>query len=377
MHIIPARTGAAALFAASCHTMGALMGKWDSQPRREVLVAARTRNQAAIVHQYVQGLIAGLPEQEQARFKIRRGQRLEIEFDKEHALRCIAADPKNALGTSPTLAIMDERGHWPDDKGDALEAALLSGLGKRDGLYLMISTSASSDTRPFSQWLDDPSEGNYVQEHRPAPGQPADDMDSILEANPGAEAGIGSSPKWLKAQARRAIARDGSALSSFRLYNRNERVSGERRDMLLEIDTWLDAETSELPPREDAAVVGVDLGGSEPMPAAVLYWPNTRRMEAFGAFSNNPSLKDRGLRDGMRDRYMEMKDRGELLTMGEKGCAGRAIPAIRYGLARRRGGGVFYGRSLPAGRGYRRYERGGCCDPGRGRGAAPQGRPHR
>jgi phage terminase large subunit-like protein len=298
--------------------LGSLIGVWDDQPRREILVAARTRDQAQIVFQYVCGLCTSLPDEVQERLTFRRGQRLEIEFDDSHILRCIAADPKNALGTSPTLAVMDERGHWPDDKGDGLEAALLSGLGKRGGKCLMISTSASSDSHSFSQWLDNPPDGCYVQEHRPSPGLPADDRDSIIEANPGAKYGIGSSIQWLVSQAQRSIARGGSALSTFRLYNRNERVSDENRDMLLSIDEWLDCEVSDLPPREGGCIVGIDLGGSASMSAASFYWPNTGRLEAVGAFPKNPGLADRGIRDGVRDRYVEMASRGELLTMGDK-----------------------------------------------------------
>ncbi|ROO30414.1 terminase [Salinisphaera orenii MK-B5] len=308
--------------------LGELLGAWDTQPRREVLTAARTREQAKIVWQFMFGLAATLPDEIQDQLHWRRAPYTEVEFDGDgggHICKCIAADPKNALGTAPTLAIMDERGHWPSDKGDDLEAALLSGLGKRGGRAVIISTSASDDTHSLSQWLDDPPPGTYVQEHRPAPGLPADDFDSIIEANPGAKAGIGSSPQWLQAQAQRAIARGGSALASFRLYNRNERTSAENRDVLLTVDDWLAAETSELPPREGGAIVGVDLGGSASMSAAALYWPNTGRLEAVGAFPSNPSLADRGQRDGVRDRYVEMKDRDELLVMGEK-----IVPAPQF-----------------------------------------------
>ena len=308
--------------------LGALVGAWDSQPRREVLIAARTRDQARVAWEFAAGFARTLPEEQQELITFRRNPRLEIEYDGDgggHLLRVIASDAKNALGSAPTFVLMDERGHWPPDKGDDLEATLLSGLGKRDGKALIISTSASDDAHPFSQWIDDPPPGTYVQEHRPAPGLPADDMDSLLEANPGAKAGIGSSPEWLQAQARRAISRGGSALSSFRLYNRNERVSGERRDLLLTVDDWLAAEVSELPPREGGAVVGVDLGGSASMSAAALYWPNTGRMEAFGAFPCNPSLADRGASDGVSGRYVEMQDRGELVTLGD-----RIVPASAF-----------------------------------------------
>src|SRR3546814_17151383 len=85
---------------------------------------------------------------------------------------------------------MDERGHWPLDQGDALEHALLSGLGKRGGRALIISTSAPDDAHPFSKWLDEEQAGVYRQEHRPATGLPADDVESLLLANPGAKHGI-------------------------------------------------------------------------------------------------------------------------------------------------------------------------------------------
>lgn len=308
--------------------LGELLGAWDHQPRREILTAARTREQAKIIFQYMYGLATSLPEDVQAQLHWRRAPYVEIEFDGDgggHIVRCIAADPKNALGTSPTLAIMDERGHWPADKGDDLEAALLSGLGKRDGKAIIISTSAADDTASLSHWIDEPPPNTYVQEHRPAPGMPADDLESLLIANPGARHGIGSTPAWLHEQSKRAIARGGSALSSFRLYNRNERVSDDRRDVLLTVDDWLSAETSELPPREGGCIVGVDLGGSASMSAVAFYWPNTGRLEAVAAFPTSPTLADRGARDGVRDRYVEMSDRGELVTMGE-----RVVPAADF-----------------------------------------------
>ena len=298
--------------------LGHLVGAWDDQPRREIIVAARTQAQANIVWNYVAGLALSLDPAIYERLTFRRGQRLEIAFDGDHVIKCISAQPQNALGTSPTLCIMDERAHWDDAKGDELESALLSGLGKRDGTALMISTSASSNAHSFSRWLDDPPVHSYVQEHRPQPGLPVDDMASILLANPGAKHGIGSSPQWLEAQAAMAIARGGSVLSKFRLYNRNERTSGERRDRLMTLDEWLEVESSEPPPREGHAIVGIDLGGTASMSAAAMYWPSSGRLEVFGAFGSDPTLEDRGQRDAVGDGYVEMAGRGELVTMGQK-----------------------------------------------------------
>ena len=299
--------------------LGAVMGEWERQPRREILIAARTRDQARIAFDFVVGFILSLPEDAQKLFTIRRSPRLEIEGDGGgHFIRAIAADGKTALGSAPTLVLMDERGHWAAENGDALEHALLSGLGKRGGRAIIISTSAPDDAHPFSVWLDEDAEGVYRQEHRPAPGLPADDLESLKAANPGAAHGIGSSLDWLQSQARRAIARGGSTLTAFRLYNRNERVSGETRDLLLTVDEWLACEVSDLPERAGQVVIGIDLGGSASMSAAAFYWPDTGRLEAVGTFPSRPSLLDRGQSDGVSDRYVQMADRAELSTLGDQ-----------------------------------------------------------
>lgn len=156
----------------------------------------------------------------------------------------------------------------------------LSGLGKRGGKALIISTSAPDNAHPFSKWLDEPQEGVYRQEQFRSRAA-IDDLASLIIANPGAAAGIGASLEWLQAQARRAIARGGSTLTSFRLYNRNERVSGEDRDVLLTVDEWLACETAALPERAGPVVIGIDLGGSASMSAACFYWPETGRMETL------------------------------------------------------------------------------------------------
>ncbi|GAW36969.1 hypothetical protein RA2_04044 [Roseovarius sp. A-2] len=230
------------------------MGKIAPQPKREIIFAARNRDQAKTAFGFLLGFIEGLPEDEQEQFTIRRGSKLEVETAENGGglARVIAADGKSILGGAPTLAILDERAAWEREKGDALENAVLSGLGKRDGRALIISTSAPDDANTFSRWLDEPPPGTYVQEHRPDPGLPPDDLASLLVANPGAAEGIGPSAEWLTAQARRAIARGGSALSSFRNLNRNERVASDNRSVLLTVDEWLACEVApdDLPRRD-------------------------------------------------------------------------------------------------------------------------------
>lgn len=298
--------------------LGELLGAWDDQPRRQVLIAARTRDQARVVWEYCHDLALTLPDDIVKELTFRRSPRLEIEYTGGHTIQAIAADGKGVLGTSPTLAIMDERGHWPLDQGNDLENALLTGLGKRDGKALIISTSAANDAHPFSRWLDEAEPSVYRQEHRPSPALPADEVDSLRLANPGARHGIGFTLDRLKVDAARAIARGGAALNDFRLYNRNERVASETRDVLLTVDQWLETEVTNLPARSGKLIVGIDLGGSASMSGAAFYWPETYRLECFGTFPSLPGLLDRGQADGVSSRYVEMQERGELDTLGVK-----------------------------------------------------------
>lgn len=314
---------------ASAMALACLVGVMDPQPKREIIMAARNRDQARIAFGFLVGFLESLPEDEQEQFTIRRGSRLEVEYAGKGGglARCIAADGRSILGGAPVLAILDERAAWDGTKGDALENAILSGLGKRGGKALIISTSAPDDANTFSRWMDEPPPGTYVQEHRPPPGLPADDAESLLIANPGAVEGIGASLDWLQSQARRAIARGGSALSSFRNLNRNERVSSDDRSVLVTVDEWMAAEVKpdDLPARQGLCVLGVDLGGSRSMSAASFYWPETGRLESVGTFPSVPGLADRGASDGVGTRYSEMKERGELTVLGES-----IVPAGRW-----------------------------------------------
>ncbi len=305
---------------ASGLALGHLIGKIDPQPKREIIFAARNRDQAKIAFNFVLGFVEGLPPEDQMRFTVRAGSKLEIETDLAGGgiARVIAADGKSILGGAPTLAILDERAAWEPEKGDALESGILSGLGKRDGRALIISTSAPDDANTFSRWLDEPPNGCYVQEHRADPGLPPDDEASLLAANPGSKQGIGPRLDWLKSEAQRAMARGGHALSAFRNLNRNERVAADDRSVLVTTDEWMAAETGDMPERAGKCVLGIDLGGSRSMTAAALFWPDTGRLEALGAFPSNPTLADRGAADGVKTRYVEMADRGELLTLGQE-----------------------------------------------------------
>jgi phage terminase large subunit-like protein len=301
--------------------LGHLVGAWGAEPRRQIIIAARSRDQARIAWQHAASFADTLPVETRARIQLKRSPRLEIEYEADdgpHVLTAIAADARTALGLAPSLVIADERAAWPEGRGDDLEQSLVTSLDKRDGRLLMISTSAPNDQHPFSRWIDEPPRGAHVAEFRPPPGLPADDRESLKLANPGCTYGVGPRLAALEASARRAIDQGGHALNSFRLFNRNERIQAETRDLLLTADEWLNVEADTLPPRSGPVSIGVDMGGSASMSAAAFYWHQTGRLEVVAAFPSNPTLLQRGQADGVSDRYCQMADRGELTTLGDK-----------------------------------------------------------
>jgi phage terminase large subunit-like protein len=308
--------------------LGHLVGAWGEEPRRQIIIAARSRDQARIAWQHAASFAETLPEELQKRITFKRSPRLELEFEADdgpHTLTAIAADARTALGATPSLVLADERAAWPEGRGDDLEQSLVTSLDKRGGRLLMISTSAPNDQHPLSRWIDEPPHGAHVAEFRPPPGLPADDRESLKLANPGSTFGVGPKLSALEASAKRAIDQGGHALNSFRLYNRNERIQAETRDLLLTTDEWLNVEADPLPPRSGPVCIGVDMGGSASMSAAAFYWHDTGRLEVVGAFPSEPSLLHRGQADGVGSRYSEMADRGELTTLGE-----RTVPVASF-----------------------------------------------
>ncbi|MET4101606.1 phage terminase large subunit-like protein [Roseovarius sp. MBR-78] len=300
-----------------------LLGHWDDQAQREIVISARTLDQARTCFRFCASFVGDCED-----VTIRRGNVLEIEYQDAtgpHLLKAIASQGKTALGGSATLAILDERAAWPEGRGDELESALLTSLGKRDGRALLISTSAPDDGNAFSRWLDTPPRGCYVQEHRAAPDLAADDWPSLLQANPGVPENIGPSKDWLLRAAAQAIERGGNALASFRNLHRNERVNTEARQLLIELEQWAACEVDMQPSRQGPVCVGLDLGASASMTAAAFYWPDSGRLETLGWFPDDPSLAVRGVNDGVGRRYQEMADRGELRTM-----TGRTVPVALW-----------------------------------------------
>ena len=101
--------------------------------------------------------------------------------------------------------------------------------------------------------------------------------------------------------------RDPELQASYEAFRLNLHRSAERNDLVTP-DEWEAVLGRETPPREGAAVLGVDLGASRSWSACALAWPNGR-LEVYASIRGLPSIRDQERRDGlargMLDRLVE------------------------------------------------------------------------
>ena len=239
-------------------------------------------------------------------------------------LRAFGSDPKRAHGLAPVLAICDEPAKWPRNHGPEMYAAIVTALGKQpDGKLIAIGTRSDDEAHWFSGLLRG-GPGIYAQCH--AAGAEDDDFAwaSVVKANPA----LPHMPHLAKEIRReRDKARiGGPALAMYKALRLNKGTPEiAEREAIVTVDNWAACVCSVPPPREGPVAIAFDLGGSSSMTAFVAYWPTTGRLEARGAFPADPSLADRGKADGVGERYVNMRERGEIRTY-----PGKVTPVGRF-----------------------------------------------
>ena len=215
------------------------------------------------------------------------------------------------------LSIIDEIGLLKPRDRD-LVASMRSSISARDGKFVSLSVFGSAPFIP------------EILERRGAPGlaihlyqapekAALDDEDGWAAANPGLAVGI-KSERYMRSEARRVQVSIADQ-SSFRALDLNLPATPST-EMLVSLDDFRGCETEELPARDGPCFVGVDLGSSASMSAAVAYWPKTFRLESWAAFPSMPSLAERGSADGVGNLYERAVELGELMTF-----PGRVTPA--------------------------------------------------
>ena len=206
-------------------------------------------------------------------------------------------------------AIVDELGLLSERHRDLVNG-MRSSISARNGRFLALSVRGLA---PFTREMIERRQEDGVAVHLYAAPERCDldDEAAWRAANPGLDAGI-KSLDYMRGEAAhaRSVPADESA---FRAYDLNQEVEPSQ-EMICSVSAWegVLAPPDAMPPAEGPVVIGVDLGGSASMTAAVIQWVTTGRTEAYGAFGDLPGLAERGRADGAGGAYLQMHAEGSL-----------------------------------------------------------------
>ena len=282
--------------------------------RREVVVCASSFAQARIIFEDVDAMIRVKAGDLRRGYRVQDSQNMATITHRGSGarLRCIGSDPRRAHGLRPLLVLADEPSQWPPSTGEKMVAALRGGLGKVPGSrFVALGTRPAASDHWFQRMLDRPGNG-YAQTHAAPAEAPTFTLRSIRRANP-SWAALPSLRKRVLAD-RDEAKRDPNELATFRALRLNQGVSDTQESVLLDAATWEAAEGR--PERSGPCFWGVDLGTNAAQSAICGLWPDTGRLEVVAAFPTEPSLEERGLRDGVGSLYRDCFRRGELVTVG-------------------------------------------------------------
>ena len=221
----------------------------------------------------------------------------------------LASDRATGHGLGVDLAVLDELGLIPESKRD-LYSAVRSSVSARDGRVLAISIMGDPGSIMAEVKARSSDPAVVFHEYAAPADCKLDDRSAWYAANPGL--GTIKSETYMQDMSRAALATPADA-AAFRAHDLNQPV-GPSREVIVLPEVWDRCETETPPERDGSVVLGVDIGGSASMTAAVAIWPATGRMEVWGGFPSVPDLLSRGQADGVGRLYLRMEEAGELRT---------------------------------------------------------------
>lgn len=293
-----------------------------SRPRGHVVVVASSLDQGRICFDHIVAFI-GEERLETERWndklrfrKVNHDKKIYLEDLKTGCnLQVLGSDAKRAHGRAPHLLLGDEPAKWVDAQGGKMFAALKTSLGKHmDSKFISLGTRPERGDHWFAKLIDNPGEGEFVQAHFCIPGDDDDfSMDSIRKANPSIDH-MPDLMKQLEVEMKSARM-GGDDLNSWRALRLNmgtEEIQGLEK--ICTVEAWDAVCEGEWKKRAGPCFIGFDLGGGISMSCVAIYWPETYRLEVYGAFPDTPDLNERGKQDGVGDRYIKMEKSGDLQT---------------------------------------------------------------
>ena len=289
------------------------------RPGCECIVVAGSMRQAALTYKAAK---RALPDT--VKFRTRtNNHEISIGGPDDTAVTVYPSNGKRllGLGAAQHLLIADEPGSWNVRDGDLIWAALTGALGKIEGQrVIVIGTISPAEAGSWWPRLvaagSDPT--TYVQIHAAAKADGWDSMKAAERANPllRTRPGLRAVVKGERDKARR----DPELQPGYEAFRLNRHRSADNDDLVTPAE-WAGVLDRPAPPREGAAVLGVDLGATRSWSAAALAWQNGR-LEVYASIPGLPDLAAQERRDGLaRGTLARLVDRGVVVVADGKHIA--------------------------------------------------------
>ena len=100
-------------------------------------------------------------------------------------------------------------------------------------------------------------------------------------------------------------------MTYFQSFDLNQDVDPEK-ETIVSVVQWKEVISDDVDLRGERVVLGIDLGGSISMSAAVAIGLESGMLQTYACFSSKPDILARGRADGVDRTYIQMRDKGEL-----------------------------------------------------------------
>ena len=283
-------------------------------PRGESVIVASSFEQARIAFEHVIAFMGDKLADKRQWKTWDTAQQARIENRQTGSrVRCVGSDPRRAHGLAPVLVLADEPAQWPESTGERMVAALRTAAGKQPhSRFVALGTRPADPEHWFAKMLS--GGADYSQSHAARASDRAFQKRTWARANPSL-AHMPDLEAAIRNEAIQAKA-DPALLAQFESLRLNLGTADTAVSVLLDAGLWaaIEGEVAQSGP----LVWGVDLGTSAAQSAVASYYPQTGALACLAAFPAEPTLAERGLRDGVGGLYVECHRRGELLTLGQR-----------------------------------------------------------
>ena len=286
-------------------------------PMGECVIVAGSFAQALIIFRHIKAFLSPTLEAHGRRFRVSDTINHAVISDRETgaSVRALGNNPKSLHGLQPKLVLLDELAQWEAHLIDPALSALSTSLGKiPDSRMIAIGTRPAAPDHPFEKMLT--GGADYAQVHAAGETDNPFHVRTWRKANPS----LDHMPDLRAVIAREAqrARLDATLLPAFEALRLNGGVSDVLQAVLIEASTWKRIEAPDAPAIGAGYVLGLDLGQNAAMSAASAYNPQSGALDTFAVFPAQPSLAERGLKDGVGSQYVRMHERGELVIAGDR-----------------------------------------------------------